>query len=130
MERVPNDGIMIVATDGIPVMYGATSCEATILNEEGVLSSENRINGHLSIANLHYHYWKHDRIFAQGYMNNVLTNFTTYQKIKQIKDLSFPICCNVDFDITETVTTELGTAEVQEAEYFPFDYKLNLKLNI
>ena len=72
------------------------------------LSSEVRLNSHLSWSMLHNAYFRHNRVLLSGYMNNVLTTFWTARKT--IKQEVSAIVCPIDsFDPLDEITTELGT---------------------
>lgn len=70
-------------------------------------SSEVRLNMHLSWANLHNAYYRHERILIEGSMNNVLTTFWTAQNNKGQE--CFAIVCPSDsYDPSDAITTQLG----------------------
>ena len=83
------------------------------------------LNAHLSWANLHNNYFRHNRVLIEGNMNAALTTFWTAKKTK--KQETFAIVCPEDgFDPSEEVTTELGETyfsgakgKVQRAELNP-----------
>lgn len=85
--------------------------------ENGAISGVARINGHLSIANLleAYHTW--NRIFLDGDMNtgNVVAFDSAIKKVLQ-EEITFPVCCNGDFDVLKGITTEMGVGEVYSAK--------------
>lgn len=116
-DNVSDDGFVIVATDNTEV-----------INEVGLISGELQLNGHLCLANLHYNYWRHSRILATGLMNGVQTNFLSVQKIRKLAEQQIKYCG--EFDPLDKVTTELGDALVNEAEFFPLDSKLVLNMSI
>ncbi len=66
-------------------------------------------NMHLSLNNLHYYYWRHQRPFAYGQMNNQFTNFLTTEYIKIQTELTIPAC---DIDVNKLVKTEIGWGKV------------------
>lgn len=86
--------------------------------EQGVLSTAQIVNGHLSWANLHNNYHRHGRVLIQGYMNNVLTTFVSAKPIKSQKDIVLKICCGDTFDpLIQKYKTELSDdGVVDEAE--------------
>lgn len=86
--------------------------------EQGLLSSAYLRNGHLSWANLHAAYHKHNRVLKQGYMNGVLTNFASAIPTKEQKNVVIERCCDdVVFNPQDIlVKSELGNGIVSEAE--------------
>lgn len=118
-ERISGEGFVIAVTDG-----------THIVDEEGILTGDDYPNGHLSTANLHSHYWRYDRIYREGEMNNVATIFLSWKKLKKIIPLTIILCCDEEFDMMDYVTTEFGRGEVYEAEFFPLSSKLELKIKV
>jgi hypothetical protein len=118
-DKIANEGYVLFVTD-----------DSDILAENGALSGISQFNGHLSIANLHANYWKHDRILESGKLNGILINFLSYRKMKVLKDLKIILCCDVDFDPNDTITTDLGEGYLDNAELSLFDYVLKMVINI
>lgn len=97
--------------------------------ETGLISTLLVANGHLSWANLHYHYHRHNRVLLVGYMNNLITNFFTALRSKKQKDIVIEVCCE-EFDPQKyLVNTELGDGVVDEAEISYRDHKVKISLN-
>ena len=97
-------------------MFLQTGSDYIVGEELGFLTGTQRLNGHLSWANLHNYYWKHGRILDTGVMNSITTSFSDVQRnIKQI-EITYPTYSS-DFDPDGLKTTELGDGEVGEAEY-------------
>lgn len=117
INKISDEGFVLISTDG-----------SDIFLEDGLLSYSSQLNGHLSLTNLHYNYWRHNRILSTGLMNGTLTNFLSTQKIRKLQEQSIILC--EDFDPLKQVTTELGTANINEAEFFPNDNKLVLNMSI
>lgn len=89
----------------------------TVAIEQGVLSTANIVNGHLSWANLHDYYHKHDRVLKQGFMNNILTTFATVKPTKVQKEIVIKVCCDDVFNpLLQLYKTQLGNGVLQEAE--------------
>lgn len=83
--------------------------------EEGKISLLDVANGHLSWANLHYNYHRHDRVLLEGYMNNTLTTFFSKRPTRTQNNISLKICCE-DFEPNRSfVKTELGDGIIKEA---------------
>lgn len=72
-----------------------------------------RLNMHLSWTNLHYRYFRHNRVLIQGYLNDALTTFWTALKTK-IQQCSAIICD--DYDPRDEITTELGETYLSGAK--------------
>ena len=85
--------------------------------EVGQLSGGNIRNGHLSSANLQYHYHRHNRIFLTGTMNgggaSPTTTFLSAQPHKLQTEIEFPVCCDDDPDPMNQIRTELGEGKVK-----------------
>lgn len=75
--------------------------------ELGRLANTVRLNMHLSCANLHARYFRHNRVLITGYLNNNLTTFWTAQKTKQ-QDCSIIVCPVDAYDPNDEIATELG----------------------
>lgn len=90
----------------------------TIASETGRLSGLVKPNMHLSWANLHYNYHRHNRVLNTGYMNNTLTIFIDPRRTKKQADISVPYCCDEELDpMTELVTTFLGAGEIDSMKF-------------
>ncbi|MBA2648064.1 MAG: hypothetical protein H0U75_00435 [Legionella sp.] len=97
--------------------------------EQGAISGVNITNGHLSWANLHDYYHRHDRVLITGYMNNSLITFESAKKTKEQKNIVLINCCPVDTDlITTLVKTELGDGIIKSMEEFTETGTLTLNL--
>ena len=92
----------------------------TVINEVGELSGINISNGHLSQANLHENYWKHNRYLYNGSINNVNQNFLSVKPYKDNDEISVRICCedfyNLDLDF-KSIQTSCGTGIIESYEY-------------
>jgi len=88
-----------------------------VINEKGLISNQLVSNGHLSLANLHYNYHRHNRDMAQGYMNDLLTDFLSTKKIKKQIDISFPMYAGDILDEFKLIKTNMGDGEVLNAEF-------------
>lgn len=75
--------------------------------EGGAISSTVRLNMHLSWANLHNRYFRHNRILIEGYLNDVLTTFWTAQKTK-LQEIYAQVCPSDNYDPADYITTKLG----------------------
>lgn len=79
----------------------------TVERSLGAYYDEVRYNMHLSWANLHNSYFRHERVLPEGYLNGALTDFWTAQKNKGQE--CFAIVCPADgYDPNDYITTELG----------------------
>ncbi len=120
-DKIADEGFVLLSTTGGVVHHSI-----------GKLSGQDLYNNDLSIANLHYDYWRHNRILPTGLMNGILETFITVQKIRKLTEHTI-IYDGIDpnnFEPMEEITTELGTAQVDSAEYLPFDNTLKLNLSI
>ena len=110
MESLENDGYALVTVGS----------DMVILNEVGTLSSDILPNAHLSWANLHNNYWRHDRILGTGIMNGQQTTFETYRRNIKQAAITYPECCGT-FDPLTKKLTNLGEGEVGAAKYRMID---------
>lgn len=117
-DKISDEGFVVIATDG-----------SDVLTEDGAITGETQLNGHLAIANLLDKYWRHNRPLSTGYMNGALETFESTQKIRKLDEISIQYCEN-SFDPKDTITTELGTAIVNNATFKPFNNELKLNLSI
>lgn len=115
-EDISDDGFVIVATDG-----------TDIINETGLISGATILNGHMSLANLHYNYWRHDRPLPSGNMNGSDETFLSTKHLQKLAQIAISLCC-VDFDPFDKLTHSLGTVYVDSAEFSIYDEKLKLNL--
>ena len=98
--EIADDGFVILCNDYSGGLYSVNR----IL---GKYTTEVRYNMHLSWANLHDSYFRHERVQPEGYMNTALTDFWTAQKNK--KQDCYAIVCPADnYDPAKYITTELG----------------------
>jgi hypothetical protein len=89
----------------------------TVNVELGLLSNSNVANGHLSWANLHYNYHRHNRVLIQGYMNNVLTTFLSAKQLREQKEIIIKKCCGDTFDpLLQLYKTGLGNGILKDGE--------------
>ena len=92
----------------------------------GKYITEVRYNMHLSWANLHDAYFRHERVRPEGYMNASYTDFWTAQKNK--KQECFAIVCPADnYDPSKYITTELGETYFASAKAKVLSSSLNPK---
>jgi len=120
-----NEGV--ISDDGFVILCNYVSAGLYYVELEGsALVIDVKANMHLSWANLHNRYYRHNRVLLEGYMNNILTTFWTAQKnIKQ--ESFFAIICSADnYDPDNYITTELGEiyfsgakAKVEQSELSP-----------
>lgn len=86
----------------------AIDSSAYVLIEEGLLSHTNFLNAHLSWANLHHNYWRHERPVSEFTMNDETTAAITVRKNKIQEGLVVPLCCDTDLDTEKNMKSELG----------------------
>lgn len=100
---------------------------------KGAMSGEVKLNMRLSWANLHYSYFRHNRVLITGTLNNGYPETTFWTARKTKLQNTNAIVCEM-FDPTEEITTELGETYlggvkgiVSKAEILPTGLiKLNL----
>lgn len=107
--KISDDGWVIFQT------YHVSGDEYNIGNEEGDITKVSGSNKHLSIANLHKRYWKHNRPLPQGIVNGKTVGFASSEKIKIQTDIKIPY--TTSFDPNKLIKTELGWGVVVEAEH-------------
>lgn len=117
-DKISDNGFALIAADS----------SNNVINEVGEITSCDQINGHLSLSNLHDKYWRHNRILSTGKMNGSDEVFISTQKIRKLSEQNI-IFCGV-LNPLEYITTEQGSAIVNEAEFFPLDNKLVLNMSI
>jgi hypothetical protein len=106
----------------------------TVAYEVGLISGQLMPNAHLSWANLHYAYHRHDRVLLEGTMNNTAETFLSSRKTKAQNDFSIYDCCSgIDYsvynaEIPGTVTTAIGEGSIEEYSLSLKTMKLTLKL--
>jgi hypothetical protein len=124
-----------VKEDGIVILCNYTSGGNYYVNRDlGRLTLTNYgYNMDLSWANLHHFYFRHDRTWIQGYLNNNLEDFWTAKRIK-LQTCSAIVCDLSTYKPEDKITTELGEtyfggekAHVKTAEIKPNgEIKFNL----
>lgn len=98
--EIADEGFVVIANTYSGGVYLVERMLGKYLNEV-------RYNMHLSWANLHDSYYRHERVLPEGYMNGALTDFWSAQKNKS-QDC-FAIVCPADgYDPADYITTELG----------------------
>jgi hypothetical protein len=107
-DEIKDDGFVILCNY---LSGGSYYIESGI----GVLSEEIVLNAHLSWANLHNSYFRHNRVLIEGYMNGVLTTFWTAQKNK-LQPVNAIVCPLDNFDPADLITTELGETYLGSAK--------------
>jgi hypothetical protein len=99
-DEISDEGFVILCTY---LSGGVYYIESGI----GVLSESVMLNAHLSWANLHNSYFRHNRVLIEGYMNAALTTFWTAQKTI-VQNCNAIVCPSDNFDPNNLITTELG----------------------
>lgn len=113
-----NEGFVLVATE-------QDGSDYAVLSEVGLISGLSLPNNHLSLANLLYNYFRHNRVLLDGVMNNNATNFFTAIKTKKQIPLSFPFCCDDELIPEQAfITTELGDGYIEDS--VTLDVKTNM----
>lgn len=85
--------------------------------EIGKVSGILRNNAHLSWANLHYNYHRHDRWLLEGEMNNTEESFLTAKRTKRQVPVRFAGNCCINISpLTDLVTSELGNGQIDKMQ--------------
>ena len=115
-EAIDDDGWVILQNSGAGPTY-------TVEMELTVDTLDTLWNAHLSWANLHHNYFRHNRVMIEGYINNTFVTFATAQKTKK-QECTAIVCDN--YNPNDDITTELGEtyfggekARVNRAEIHP-----------
>ena len=100
----------------------------------GALTGSEKLNGHLSQATLHDNYWRDDRYYVQGIMNNQDTTFNTTKPLKKNDDIVIKACCPEfdQFDLEYKILDlgDCGLGIVESFEYNLQTQNLNIIVNI
>lgn len=118
IDKISDDGFALLAADA----------SNNVINEVGVITGSDQLNGHLALSNLQDKYWRHNRILMTGKMNGNQETFISSQKIRKLSEHNIIYCGT--FDPLKQITTEQGIAIVNEAEFFTLDNKLVLNMSI
>lgn len=100
LEVIDDKGFVIMAT------YVSGTDNVVYFNT-GQLSGLSYLNNDLSWANLHFNFFRHDRILEEGYMNNILTAFATI-KPNKVHNIKAIVCYEDNYSPNDLITTELG----------------------
>lgn len=112
------EGFVLVATE-------LDGSDYNVMSEVGLLSGVSLPNNHLSLANLLYNYFRHDRVLLEGTMNNVFQTFFSAIKTKKQVPVSFPFCCDDELIPEESIIeTQLGSGYIEES--VSLDIKTNM----
>jgi hypothetical protein len=116
-DEINKEGFVMIANDLVGSTY-------VVASEAGLITGLIKPNMHLSWANLHYNYHRHERVLLEGEMNNEPTNFITAKRTKKQENIPFPFCCDASLNpLTDLITTYLGNGEINKLS-------LNLKTNM
>lgn len=103
------DGFVLIALD--------PDDNSQIDKEVGLLSTLDLNNAHLSWANLHYNYHRHDRWLLDGNMNRVDETFLSAKKTKRQVPIRFAGgCCAAINPLTDLITSELGDGQIDKMQ--------------
>ena len=105
---VDGDNESLISDDGFVILCNYFDTPDYFVElQPGSMDGSVHLNMHLSWANLHHNYFRHNRVLITGYLNNDITTFVSSQKNKQQKCSA--ILCDTDtYDPDNTITTELG----------------------
>lgn len=118
-ESAGRDGFVLLLTDSA----------FTVKSEEGLISTLIQPNAHVSWANLHYNYHRHDRVLLNGMMNLEQTIFLSALRYKTQEGVRFPYCCEDELNpLTDLIRTSVGDGVLEEAEHDLLNDTLTVKL--
>lgn len=122
-DNVSDNGLFFMATDLFSGTY-------YINRENGELSGEPKLNGHLSWANLHENYHTWGRPLPSGTLNGTPQTFDSYNRSKRQE----AVTANYDhteffaLDFTDKIKSELGWGEIAKAGYSARGCALTIEL--
>jgi len=95
-----------ISDSGVVVLCNYQSGGLNYVDRQiGIHLPDIRLNMQLSWSYLHESYFRHNRVLISGTLNEIPHTFVTAKKIKE-QEIKAIAC--VDFDPSETITTELG----------------------
>ena len=101
-EDISKDGFVMLATTVSGSVY-------TTIQDDGLLSLNSIANAPLSWANLHHHFFRHDRFWKSGFLNGNFTVFETSKNtvIQDAVELKF--CCEfINWHPEQSIKTSLA----------------------
>lgn len=103
----------------------------SLVQETNAWTGNLKLNGHMSMPNLHENYWRHYRPFLEGEMNEAAETFTTAKKTKAQVSLRTTICCDdlLTFDPNDLINTQIGWGEVRRAVFVSKGNVFTLDIN-
>jgi hypothetical protein len=116
-----------ISDEGFVFLLGNSVRYGQAYFEKGILTGQYIANAYLSWANLHNRWWKYNRPLAEGYMNNILTNFITNKGIIVGETLELFLCCE-DIEIQDMVKTSIGDGDIAEMTIDLLTKQLTLNL--
>lgn len=121
-DLISDDGFVLVSTnvDENGVHH--------IIRKPAILSLTKRVNNVMGWAHLHNDFWRHDRYFKKGKMNNSLTNFINSKNIIKGEKINIIECNIEDFNTNDFFKTLLGKGKVLSAKYDFFQKNMELEL--
>jgi len=117
-----------ISTDGFTIMQTYLDTGVYYLeNEAGILSGVSLPNNHLSVANLHDRYWRHERVLILGKMNKQDEIFDSAIRTKKQIPIEFPLCCDT-FDELKLIKTQIGNGEIISAKFYLLTGMIEIEL--
>lgn len=131
--RVNSDGVITSSSDFsneaillIAAKKNPDNATYSMLTEPGILTPYAEPNNTLSVAHLQDKYFRHNRSYRFGFLNNELVTFKSSIKAKIGDPFRIPMCCTDDIDLEGQIKTFLGTGEIQKAIYTLKDNMIEL----
>jgi hypothetical protein len=129
------DNVDSISDDGFVILCNyLNGGNYYVKSEMGFIAGYVKLNNHLSWAGLHHHYFMHNRVLIEGYLNGSLRTFLTAQKTIKQKEFYSIVYTSDNYDPSEYITTELGEtylsgskAKVEQSELSP-DGKMKFSL--
>lgn len=118
-DEISDDGFVVLATKLVSGVYN-------INYEIGFLSGNGKLNAHLSWANLHQNYHRHNRFLPSGNMNDNAVDFLSWKpNIKQVP-FDIQLCCEETFNPNAQFLSVLGEKYLQRTNGRLYSADFNL----
>lgn len=119
-----------ISTDGFVILANKlVGGQLEVINEVGLISGNIVSNGHLSWANLHYNYHRHNRSLLSGLMNKKPTTFLSATRTKKQIPIMIPLKFGDDQITWQTgVKSVIGIGKVNSSEFSLYTEIITLDL--
>jgi len=101
-DTYPNDGIVLITPDSL-APFGTLDDDGNPIGTRGTtgaITGDYRPNAPMAMANLQNDYWGYYRPFGSGNMNFKDVAFDKVKPVKDLEEITIPICCFFSFDPT------------------------------